>query len=204
VSGSSGPAKTKRVTRIAPGLPAVLILALLSAGCGRGSAGAPPPAATAEAQATVRESPQASSADEQAVLAAYQGYWQALLAANNPPDEFHPALRQYATGAALESVVNAARANRAARQAVRLPPDSVYAHRAEVVSIQGDTATVRDCAIDDGVVVNLDNGAVVNDEVMTRLATADLVREQGTWKVSYTKVEQTWKGVAGCAEQQPS
>ncbi len=34
----------------------------------------------------------------------------------------------------------------------RLPDNGQYVHRAEVVSIESDTATVRDCNIDDVVV----------------------------------------------------
>ncbi len=133
------------------------------------------------------------------VLTAYLGYWQAILEANDPPDEFHPALERYATGEAFESVFEAAQTNRLAGRALLLPEDSVSEHRAEVISIEGDTATVRDCAIDDGLVVDVETGEVVNDDVVTRLATGTLRRVDGQWKVATTRVEQSWEGVAGCA-----
>lgn len=136
---------------------------------------------------------------EREVLAAYQGYWDAIDAANDPPDPFHPDLQRYATGAAYESVFEAAQTNQLAGRALRLPPDSVSEHRAEVVSIEGDTATVRDCVVDDGLVVDIESGEVLDDDVVTRLVTGTLWGVDGRWKVSHTLVEQTWEGVAGCA-----
>lgn len=134
-----------------------------------------------------------------AVLDAYQGYWDAVDAANDPPDQFHPALKRYATGEAYESVFNAAQTNRLAGRALRLPEGSVSEHRAEVVSIDGDTAMVRDCAIDDGLVVEIESGEVLDDDVVTRLVTGTLERVDGQWKVSHTRIDQRWDGVAGCA-----
>jgi len=136
---------------------------------------------------------------EREVLAAYQGYFDAILAANNPPDQFHPALGQYATGEAFKSVFEAAQANRLAGRALRLPENSKTEHRTKVVSIEDGKATVQDCSIDDGLVVKLDSGEVLNDTVKTRLVTSTLVQENGTWKVSTSRVEESWEGVAGCA-----
>jgi hypothetical protein len=136
---------------------------------------------------------------EEAVLDAYQGYFDAILAANDPPDQFHPALRQFATGEAFQSVFEAAQGNRLAERALRLPENSRTEHRAEVISIEGEQATVRDCAVDDGLVVSIETGEVLNDEVTTRLVTGTLVMDEGQWKVSNTSVEQSWEGVAGCA-----
>jgi hypothetical protein len=72
-------------------------------------------------------------------------------------------------------VFEAAQANRVSGEALRLPPNSISEHRAEVISIEGDQATVRDCAIDDGLVVKLDTGEVLDDDVLTTLATATKV-----------------------------
>ena len=125
-----------------------------------------------------------------------------FLAANDPPDETHPMLDEVATGAAYEALFEAAQANRLGGRVLRLPEDSVSRHDAEVVSISGDRAVVRDCNVDDGLVVDADSGEVLDDDVVTRLGTATLVREDGRWKVARTRVRQTWEGVAGCAEPQ--
>jgi hypothetical protein len=186
----------------------VTLLCVVMAGCDSGAV-APtgqPASPTRHDESGLRpggepSAPAGDNATQRAVLAAYQGYWDAILAANDPPDPSHPALRRYATGAAYESVVAAARTNRLARRAVRLPPNSISTHRAQVVSLQGESATVRDCAIDDGLVVDMDTGKVVNNVVATHLRTASLLRKAGVWKVANTVLEQRWEGVAGCARE---
>ena len=167
-----------------------------------GTTAAPVTSTTADSTTTSTEATTTTApADkaEQAVLKAYQGYFDAILAANDPPDQFHPALRQYATGEAFQSVFEAAQGNRLAGRALRLPENSRTEHRAEVISIEGEQAAVRDCAIDDVLVVNIETGEVLNDEVATQLRTATLVREESSWKVSFTKLEERWEGIAGCA-----
>lgn len=137
--------------------------------------------------------------DKQAVLAAYEGYFKAILAANDPPNQFHPDLRRYATGAAFESVFRAAQANRLAGHALRLPAGSKTAHRGVVESIDRGAATVRDCAVDDVTVVDLASGKVLNSTVATQLRLVHLLREGTTWRVDFTRLEQRWEGVSGCA-----
>lgn len=98
-----------------------------------------------------------------------------------------------------EAVFDATQTNRLGGQAVRLPEGSVSRREVEVVSVGEERASVRDCAVDDAVVVDLDTGEVLDDDIVTRLAMGELVREDGAWRVSFTRVEQTWEGVAGCA-----
>lgn len=160
----------------------VAVLVVLVVGCSGGNepAAAPgsettpsaPPSASASGEPTQEDSEpgpsetptsEQPSVEEAAVLDAYQGYWDAIRQANDPPDETHPALRRHATGEAYESVFNAAQTNRLAGRALRLPENSVSEHQAEVVSVDGDTATVRDCNINDGLVVDVVTGEVVND-----------------------------------------
>jgi hypothetical protein len=59
------------------------------------------------------------------------------------------------------------------------------------------TATVHDCNVSDALVVDIDTGEVVNDEVVTRSATGTLRRIDGVWKVATTRVEQAWEGGRG-------
>lgn len=157
----------------------------------------PETSASAEPSTIAPSTPQEALAEP--VLAAYRGYWDAWLAANDPPDESLPALRQYATGEAYRTVFDAVQANRLGGRAIRLPEGSVSRRDVEVVSMSADRATVRDCSVDDAVVVGVDTGEVLDDDVVTRLSTGELVLEDGSWRVSTTRIEQTWEGVAGCA-----
>ena len=181
------------------GVFAVMVTVALAPACNADDGDASPPSTSSTTAAQTTSSPLVANADEQAVLDAYQGYWRAVVAANDPPDERNPLLRQFATGEAFESVFKAAQANRLEGRVLRAPPNSRTEHRAVVVSMTSSEATVRDCAIDDIQVIRLATGEVVNDKVATQLRTANLRREDGAWKVSFTKLEQRWEGIAGCA-----
>lgn len=60
----------------------------------------------------------------------------------------------------------------------------------------GDRVTAR--APNRGLHVG-DTGEVVNDAVATHNVRGELVRLDGAWKVSSTRLVQRWEGVAGCA-----
>ncbi len=139
----------------------LIAAAILLAACSKGDHGATSSTTGSRRTTSSTSSTSASSTsvastpttpvdvDKQAVLTAYQGYFRAILAANDPPNQFDPGLRRYATGAAFKSVFRAAQANRLAGHALRLPARSKTAHRAMVLSIEGEDATVRDCNVDD-------------------------------------------------------
>jgi hypothetical protein len=143
----------------------------------------------------------AAPTPEEEILAAHAGYWAAVDEAFSLP-QVQPdlsALSRYATGEALKRVRQSADETLQANEAYRVPGGGLYEHRAQVVSAEGTTATVRDCNIDDTVVVDTDTGDVVDDAVSTRLYISMLVQEGGQWKVALVNRESTWDGVAGCA-----
>lgn len=189
----------RAVCQILPALAVTLAFATVLAACS--DDGTP---ATSSETSTTTTSVTASTTTtvrdvESDVLEAYQGYWRAILEANDPPDQSAPVLRRYATGEAFQAVFDATQANRVQNRAIRLPEPSVTEHRAEVLEVDATSATVRDCAIDDSMVVDLATGQVIDAAVVTRLGTAELVVEDGDWKVARTTVEETHQGVAGCA-----
>ena len=138
---------------------------------------------------------------EEEVLVAYLNYWKAVDAAFDPseaePDL--PALRQYATGEALAGITASARTSLEQNRARRIPENGRYVHRAEVLAVDGETATVRDCTIDDTVIIDTITGAVLDDAVSTRLYISTMVREAGQWKLAQQNREMGWEGEAGCA-----
>lgn len=185
-----------------------LALALALAGCGSaGDDGQPAgETTTTAAEATTTTAPPettttAAPTPEEQVLAAYHAYWAAVDEAFGPPQVRPdlPALRQHATGEVLAGIVEAAESLKAEGGIFRIPENGQYVHRAEIVSIDGETATVRDCNIDDTVEENATTGEVLDDAVSTRLYIGMLVREDGQWKVAVLNREMTWEGVAGCA-----
>jgi hypothetical protein len=181
---------------------AAVALALLVAGCG----GSGEPAAVGEAPSasttasTAPTSTTSSRAEtEQAVLDAYHAGWDAYTAASDPADPEFPGLAETSTGPALQQAQEQLTAYQITGRVGRYPQGSIAEHRAEVVSVRGDEATVRDCNIDDGQLVIAATDEVVNDLVATVLFEASMVVEDGRWKVRSLKVVEKWDGVAGCA-----
>ena len=138
------------------------------------------------------------TSDEAAIIAAVHGYWDAVLAANSPPNPDHPALARHATGPALERAKQNISSAASLGQAARLPEGSVRQHRPVVISSSVDTAIVRDCAVDDAVVYDQVSGRVLNDAVITTLWKISLEKVGDSWRVARSEAQQRWDGVASC------
>jgi hypothetical protein len=187
---------------------ALVVAAVGLAGCGGGggaadSATASTSPATATSDAPTPESTTTTTAaptEEEAILAAYHGYWDTWLAANDPPNPDHPDLERYYTGPALERAKSAVSDNRLIRQVIRLPEESVSRHEARLVALDSDRATVSDCSVDDAIVVDEPSGRVLNDQVVTELLSASIARIDGTWKVASVRRVGEWTGDTACVE----
>ncbi|MCB0978785.1 MAG: hypothetical protein KDB02_15130, partial [Acidimicrobiales bacterium] len=68
-----------------------------------------------------------------------------------------------------------------------------------VLSVEGDTAVVQECFVDDDLIVRRDTGEVVNDAIATHNVRGEMNRVDGAWRVSEARLIQRWEGVAGCA-----
>lgn len=137
---------------------------------------------------------------EQEVIDRYIGYWNARFEANSgTPDPNDPALREYATGEQLETVVAETQSNLDEGLAFQRAAEPHNIQRVTVVEIEGDRAVVQECVVADGVVVRRDTGEVVNDQVNTHNVQAEMSRVDGVWKVSAARLLQRFEGVAGCA-----
>ena len=189
-----------------------IVLAALALSCGSDTSAAPspsttnePPVVTTTATAPTTTDPPPTTAtttepltDEEAILAAVDGYWQSFLDANNPPDPNHPDLGKYSTGPALEVTTENILKRQELGQAVVLPANPQWNHDVGSVQIAGDTATAIDSAIDDGQLVQRSDGTVLNDAVATFLWSFDLVLIDGSWKVTSTNLEEQWDGATTC------
>ena len=189
---------TRRRTRVPALVPLGIATVLVLAGCGSSEGGSelgsePTTPSTTEASTT-------TTVDrEQAVLDAYLASWAAKTESNDPPDPDAPALAETHTGPALAQAVDNRRAYQITGRVGRYPEGSISEHRAEVMSVLGEEATVRDCSIDDGQVIVDATGEVVNDLVVTALFEGTMVLENDRWKLSSLTLVEQWEGVAGCA-----
>ncbi|GMU79288.1 MAG: hypothetical protein AMXMBFR46_20810 [Acidimicrobiia bacterium] len=133
-------------------------------------------------------------------MSRYLGFWEARLAANRDvPNPDDPGLRDFATGDQLERVVAETRANLEQGLAFRPAGSPRGILRVWVVVSAGYPAVVLACVVAVGVIVRRDTGEVVDDTVATHNVRGELVRVDGSWKVSSTQLVQRWEGVAGCA-----
>lgn len=136
----------------------------------------------------------------QAIIEAYEGYWDARIAANTgTPNPQDPALAQFATGNQLEAVIKETQENLDQGRAFLAAPNPATFRQVTVVSVDGDRAEVQECFVDDGQLIERATGAVINDTVATQSVLGTLRLVDGTWKVSGSDLIQRWEGVAGCA-----
>ena len=153
---------------------------------------------TTRARSTTTEP--GGEAEEADLLARYEAYWEARFEANQPPpNPDHPGLREYATGRQLEQVVEETRRNLEEEVALRHADSPAEEGWVKVVSIDGDTATVQECVVDDDVLYRYTTGDVVNDDVATHSVIATMSKVDGKWKLEGARLAQRWEGVAGCA-----
>ena len=134
------------------------------------------------------------------IVERYQAFWQVRFEANRDPvNPGDPRFAQYATGAQLENVTKETTQRRDQGLALRRPEPSITKRRVRDVKVSGDSATLRDCATNDGVVYRVSTGEVVDDSVATYNVEATMRLVDGSWKLAEAKVIQQWEGVAGCA-----
>jgi hypothetical protein len=141
-----------------------------------------------------------ANAVEQEVIDRYVAYWEARTAANTGvPNPADPALAEFATGEQLQAVVAETQSNLDGGLAFRPAEQPANFQRVRVVSIEGDTAVVQECRVDDEVVYHRDTGEVVNDTAATHNVRGELARVDGRWRLARAELVQRWEGVSGCA-----
>ena len=189
----------------------VVATALLIAACSGGgdeisepastTSRAPTTASTTSTSTTTSTSPpDGSQSDDQELVDRYVGFWDARLAANEaPPNPDDPALAEFATGPQLDNVMAETRQRLDDGLALRSADPSRTSHDVTVISQTADRAELQDCFINDGIVYRPDTGEVVDDSVVTRSVSADMVLVDGVWKLERATVVQQWEGIAGCA-----
>src|SRR5437879_6543254 len=120
-------------------LPVLGLAALALLGCSDSTT--PQTTSASSASSSTPAVSSASNPAEAAALDGYRAYWLAYLAAGDPMNPEDPALAQHATGPALETVQKAFLALKSDGKVIRGGVDLAP----RVVSVDGSTATVRDC-----------------------------------------------------------
>lgn len=141
-----------------------------------------------------------SQPDGQELVDRYVGFWHARLVANEaPPNPDDPALAEFATGPQLDNVMTETRQRLDDGLALRSADPSRTSHDVTVINQTADRAELQDCFVNDGIVYRPDTGEVIDDSVVTRSVSADMVLVDGVWKLERATVVQQWEGIAGCA-----
>lgn len=124
---------------------------------------------------------------EAAVLDGYRAFWAAYLKASDPMDPKHPELVATATGAQLDQVRRAFLARLAGGEVIR---GRIEPHPKLAGPVQGSTAVVADCYIDDSHLFDAATGTQKDDPaVETHQVRAEMTLIESTWRVAAIRAE---------------
>ena len=168
----------------------VVVAGLALSGC---ASGAGTSAASAAPEVTV------PTDDRAAVETAYRSAIEAFEAALVDPSAASGGLEAWWSGPALAAVRSEVNTWAGFGQALRYPDGSQRSLDVLSVSVAGDTATATACFVDDGRVVDVATGDVLNDEVVTVLESAVLRRTAGSWALAERSQLERTEGVQSCA-----
>jgi hypothetical protein len=135
---------------------------------------------------------------EGAVETAYLAYWEMAQRLVEAPDPDDPEIAERATGRALETFTESLTTLEEAGRVVRHGPQ--HAHDVQSVDVSGESAQVRDCAVDDASNVDLATDSTLDRGLITALYEATLVQQAGAWRVSELSQLDGWEGAVPCVE----
>ena len=134
---------------------------------------------------------------ESEVESAYLAYWEMLQRLSAAPDESDLEIVERAIGQALGEVKEGLASLKSQGRAAQTGP--AYQHEVQSVELRGDEAIIRDCSVDDSVVIDVVTGEQVAGGAMaTGLLEVTLVRSGGEWKVEKIETIKTWAGERSC------
>ena len=154
---------------------------------------------TTTSAVTATSTPQQADLERQ-IIDRYQAFWEARFKANQePPNPGDPGLVEYATGKQLDNVRTETQRRLDDGLAFRRPSNSIAKRNVRIAAIDGDVASLQDCAVNDGIIYRTATGEVVNDDAVTQNINATMRLVEGKWKLEQASLVQEWEGVAGCA-----
>jgi hypothetical protein len=132
---------------------------------------------------------------EAEVEAAYLAYWEMVERLTNSPEPEDPEIGQRAVGTALSTFVDSVTTLKAQGQAV--VTGSQTRHNVTSIELSDDSATLRDCNVDDAKRIDASSGSEIIEAVATNLLEVTLEWD-GSWRVSSIKRISAWQGVVEC------
>ncbi len=157
-----------------------------------------PPTTTTAAPETTLATTVAELTDEEQILAVIQRYWDVLTEGNNPPDPEYPGWAEVAAGEKLVGLRERAAQNLEAGTGSRPGSSEPRARRLEISTVDSEKAVVDVCLRDDGILYDLDSGAVLNDDVIYLWYQAVVELVDSAWRVTRTMKIQELGGVESC------
>lgn len=187
-------------------LPLIAMTSLL-AGCS-GSSAEPEGISAAKATESVPETTSTKSpgestttvpmTDEEAIVDTYNNFLATWDRANNPPNPNDPGIARYAGGRALEVSVRVIQENLEKQIVYDVPENSVSGYTIEDLNIQGNSATMTVCLIDDGLQIHEPTGTILNDTVASSRIDLVFERREFGWVVTENNYQFTVAGADGC------
>lgn len=185
-----------------------VVVVLLLAGCGDGGTEDPGPRAHVTTSTTQAAAPSSTASDvststpstpEEQVKAAYVDamvtYYQRLVS----PDPNDPRLREVFAGALLEHAVQRNTTMLAAGEQMKFTERGVPTPTDITIdAINGDSATVTACLVNDAIRYRASDGAVVDNAVVSVRYQADLQLSANGWRVIDQRVMMKAPSGAGC------
>ena len=148
-------------------LLAAAFLALAAGGCHSDDDDAADPGRT-----TTTQSP------ESEVESAYLAFWDMAVRLAQSPDPDDPEIDQRASGEARSGLVDGLRRLADLNRHSEFGP--LYEHDVLSVDLDGDTAVVEDCAVDDSKIVDIGTGEVIDQSVVTEHLVVTMARDDDT------------------------
>lgn len=179
---------------VVAGATLTLTLSAIASACGDDdSSGA---SSTDPTSTTKPETTPTTLSPEEEVEAAYLAFWDMATRLAEDPDPDDPEIPQRASGQALGNLVDGLTTLRAANQRTELRDN--YEHNVLSVEIDGDSARLEDCAVDDAQIVDAETGNPVRESTVTELVEVTLVRSQQRWLVDSSSRIHAWNGPVEC------
>jgi hypothetical protein len=158
--------------------------------------------APASTTTTAPATPTTTAGDqESAVIEAYLRYWEVFFTVNDPGQPESPLIDEVATGSAAQRLRDLAAQRLATNTAFRVPEPSAMSHSVTVVELAADTATIRDCFVDDSFEIDLVTGEVGQGELETNLISATLTFGDERWSLANPpNLLRQWPGAGTCEQ----